>query len=113
MPYIQSGKLNVIAVTSANRSPLLPNVPTIGETFPGYDSDTWVGVFVPNGTPAPIISKINTAFNETLYDPGVKARLEKQGISIAAGSPQELDRIVSRDVSQFSQVVKEQGIKTE
>lgn len=113
MPYIQSGKLNVIAVTSANRSPLLPNVPTIGETFPGYDSDTWVGAFVPNGTPAPIISKINTAFNETLCDPGVKARLEKQGISIAAGSPQELDRIVSRDVSQFSQVVKEQGIKTE
>lgn len=113
MPYIQSGKLKVIAITSAKRSSLLPNVPTIAETYPGYDSDTWVGAFVPNGTPPSIIKKINTAFNAALADPDVKARLEKQGIAIAAGSPEELDRIVSRDVKQFTQVVKEQGIKTE
>lgn len=113
MPYIQSGKLKVIAITSAKRSSLLPNVPTIAETYPGYDSDTWVGAFVPNGTPQSIIKKINAAFNAALADPDVKARLEKQGIAIAAGSPEDLDRIVSRDVKQFTQVVKEQGIKTE
>lgn len=113
MPYIQSGKLKVIAITSAKRSSLLPNVPTIAETYPGYDSDTWVGAFVPNGTSQSIIKKINAAFSAALSDPDVKARLEKQGIAIAAGSPEDLDRIVSRDVKQFTQVVKEQGIKTE
>lgn len=113
MPYIQSGKLKVIAITSAKRSSLLPNVPTIAETYPGYDSDTWVGAFVPNGTSQSIIKKINAAFSAALADPDVKARLEKQGIAIAAGSPEDLDRIVSRDVKQFTQVVKEQGIKTE
>ena len=113
MSYIQSGKLKVIAITSAKRSSLLPNVPTIAETYPGYDSDTWVGAFVPNGTPQSIIKKINAAFSAALSDPDVKARLEKQGIAIAAGSPEDLDRIVSRDVKQFTQVVKEQGIKTE
>ncbi len=113
MPYIQSGKLKVIAITSAKRSSLLPNVPTIAETYPGYDSDTWVGAFVPNGTSQSIIKKINAAFSAALSDPDVKARLEKQGIAIAAGTPEDLDRIVSRDVKQFTQVVKEQGIKTE
>ena len=113
MPYIQSGKLKVIAITSAKRSSLLPNVPTIAETYPGYDSDTWVGAFVPNGTSQSIIKKINAAFSAAVADPDVKARLEKQGIAIAAGSPEDLDRIVSRDVKQFTQVVKEQGIKTE
>lgn len=105
--------MKVIAITSAKRSSLLPNVPTIAETYPGYDSDTWVGAFVPNGTSQSIIKKINAAFNAALADPDVKARLEKQGIAIAAGSPEDLDRIVSRDVKQFTQVVKEQGIKTE
>ena len=113
MPHIQSSKLKAIAITSKDRSPLLPNFQTIGETLQGYESDTWIGTFVPTGTPQPIIAKLHAATAAALTDPDVKARLDTQGVSIVAGSPAELDRRVSREIKLFTQVVKEQGIKAE
>ena len=106
-------KLKAIAITSKDRSPLLPNFQTIGETLQGYESDTWIGTFVPTGTPQPIIAKLHAATAAALTDPDVKARLDTQGVSIVAGSPAELDRRVSREIKLFTQVVKEQGIKAE
>lgn len=113
MPHIRSGKLKAIAITSKDRSPLLPNVPTIGETLRGYESDTWIGTFVPTGTPPQVIAKLHAATAAALSDPDVKARLDTQGVSIVAAPPAELDTRVAREIKLFTQVVKEQGIKPE
>lgn len=113
MPHIRSGKLKAIAVTSPQRSSLLPTVPTMAETVPGYESDTWIGMFVPAGTPAAVLAKLHAATAAALAEPEVKARLDTQGVSIVAGPPADLDRLVGREIKLFTNVVKEQGIKAE
>lgn len=113
MPHIRSGKLKAIAITSKDRSPLLPNVSTIGEALNGYESDTWIGTFVPAGTPQQIIAKLHAATAAALADSDVKVRLDTQGVSIVAAAPAELDRQVAREIKLFTQVVKEQNIKPE
>lgn len=114
LPHIRSGKLKAIAVTSTKRSPLLPDVPTIAESgYPGYESDTWIGTFVPRATPAEVVAKLHGATLAALKDPAVAARMESQAGQIIGGSPSELDALVSREIRQFSQVVREQGLKPE
>lgn len=113
MPHIRSGKLKAIGVTSKEHSPLLPNVPTIGETLTGYESDTWIGTFVPAGTPQQVIAKLHAATAAALADPEVKSRLDIQGVSITAAPPAELDRRVASEIKIFTKAVKEQGIKPE
>ena len=80
LPNIQSGKLKLIAVTNAERWPLLPNVPTIGETLPGFAADPWFGVFAPRGTPQPIIERLNTAINKLKDEEDVKRNFIGQGM---------------------------------
>lgn len=112
-PHLRSGKLKAIAITSRQRSPLLPNVRTIGETVSGYEADTWVGMFVPAGTPPSVIQKLHTATVAALADPAVKARLDTQGIRVVGGTGADLDRLVSQEIKLFTSVVREQGIKAE
>lgn len=113
LPHIRSGKLKAIAVTSRERSPLLPDVQTIAETVPGYESDTWIGTFVPHATPSEVVNKLHQATLAALADNEVKARMETQAGRAIGGSPVELDRLVAREIRQFTQVVREQGIKPE
>lgn len=113
MPHIRSGKLKALAVTSAARTPLLPNVPTIGETLPGYEADTWVGMFVPAATPAAVVARLHAATAAALADPDVRTRLDAQGITIVAGPPSKLDEQVAREIRLFTNVVREQSIKPE
>ena len=113
MQHIKAGRLKPIAITSRTRSTLLPAVGTIGEAFPGFESDTWVGMFVPAGTPAAVIARLHGAASAALAESDVRGRLEAQGLTIVAGPPADLDTLVSREIRMFSQVVKEQGIKAE
>ncbi len=114
LPHIKSGRLKAIAVTSAKRSTLIPDVATIAESgYPGYESDTWIGTFVPRATPTEIVARLHAATLTALKDPAVAARMENQAGLIIGGSPAELDALVSREVRQFSQVVREQGLKPE
>lgn len=113
MQHIKAGRLKPIAITSRTRSTLLPAVGTIGEAFPGFESDTWVGMFVPAGTPAAVIARLHGAAAAALAESDVRGRLEAQGLTIVAGPPADLDTLVSREIRMFSQVVKEQGIKAE
>ena len=101
-------------MTSTQRSPLIPDVATIAESgFPGYESDTWIGMFVPRATPADVVAKLHSATLTALKDPAVAARMESQAGQIIGGSPAELDALVSREIRQFTQVVREQGLKPE
>jgi tripartite-type tricarboxylate transporter receptor subunit TctC len=112
--HIKSGKLKAIAVTSTERSALLPDVQTIAQSgVAGYASDTWVGIFVPKKTPDAVVQKLHQATLAALADPAVKARVDSLAGSIIGGGPAELDALVTREIRQFTTVVKEQKIKPE
>ena len=114
LPHVKAGRLKAIAITSKERSKLIPDVATIAESgFPGYESDTWVGTFVPRATPDAVVAKLHAATLAALKDPAVAARMESQAGFVIGGSPAELDALVSREIKQFSQVVREQGLKPE
>ena len=114
LPHVKAGRLKAIAITSKERSKLIPDVATIAESgFPGYESDTWVGTFVPRATPDAVVAKLHAATLAALKDPAVAARMESQAGFIIGGSPAELDALVTREIRQFTQVVKEQGLKPE
>jgi tripartite-type tricarboxylate transporter receptor subunit TctC len=114
LPHIKSGKLKAIAVTSKQRSALIPEVATIAESgFPGYESDTWIGTFVPRATPNDVVARLHQATLAALKDPAVAARMESQAGTIIGGSPAELDALVANEIRQFTQVVREQGLKAE
>jgi tripartite-type tricarboxylate transporter receptor subunit TctC len=114
LPHIKSGKLKPIAITSSQRSPLLPNVPTIAESgFPGYDMDTWIGTFVPKATPDAVVKVIHEATLEALKSQAVREKIENQAGRVFTAGPVELDALVSKDIKALSKIVKERGIKPE
>ncbi len=114
LPHIRSGKLKAIAVTSPERSPLMPNVPTIAESgFPGYDMDTWIGMFVPRATPTAVVKLLHEATLEALKSPQVRERVESQAGRIIGGSPEQLDALVAEDIKRYTKIVRDFGIKAE
>lgn len=114
LPHIRAGKLKPLAVTSPERSPLMPNVPTIAESgFPGYDMDTWIGMFVPKATPTAIVRALHEATLEALKSPQVKERIESQAGRIIGGGPEQLDLLVAEDIKRYTKIVRDFGIKAE
>ena len=109
---VKAGKLRVIAVTSASRSPLLPDVPTVAETgLPGFDVTSWYGVFGPAALPAEIASRLNGEIAAMTVAPDVKERLAALGAEPAKMSPDELGRYVKNEVARWSKVVKDSGAR--
>jgi tripartite-type tricarboxylate transporter receptor subunit TctC len=114
LPHIKAGKLKAIAVTSPERSPVLPNVPTIAESgFPGYDMDTWIGMFVPRATPNAVVKILHEATLEALKSPLVRERIEQQAGRVIGGSPEQLDALVAEDIKRYTKIVREHNIKAE
>ena len=112
MPYVKSGRLRVIAVTSAQRSPLLPQAPTVAETgLPGYEVNSWYGVFAPPALPKEIIAKINADIVTVLALADVKERLAGLGAEPQPMTPDDFGKFVRDDIAKWSKVVKESGAK--
>jgi tripartite-type tricarboxylate transporter receptor subunit TctC len=112
MAHIKSGKLRALAVSSAKRSPALPEVPTTGEAgVKGADAPLWFGVWGPAGVPADIVGKINTDVRKALADPGVKEKLANLGNDAMDLSPQEFARFVRSEIEDYQRVVRAAGIK--
>lgn len=112
--HIKSGKLKALAITSTQRSPLLPDVPTIAESgVQNYESDTWVGMFLPKATPDAVVQKLYKATITALEDPNIKAKIEALSGRIIAGTPNILDALVSKEIKEFTKVVRDQKIKPE
>ncbi|MCY1296375.1 hypothetical protein D9M70_457610 [compost metagenome] len=87
LPHVKDGKLKALAVTSAKRSPLAPEIPTASESgLPGFESDTWFGIYGPRGMPADIVNRLNAEFNKAIQSPEVKERLGKLGAEPVPGS---------------------------
>ena len=111
--YIRSGKLRALAVTTATRSEMLPDVPTIGEFVPGYEASTWYGVGAPKATPAEIIDKLNKEINAGLADPNIKARIADVGGTVLALSPADFGNFIADETEKWGNVIRALNIKAE
>jgi tripartite-type tricarboxylate transporter receptor subunit TctC len=114
VPHVQSGKLKAIAVTSAGRSPLLPEVPTVSEAgLPGFEVTSWYGVFGPAGLPADIVVKLNSEIGSAVTAPDVKERLAALGAEPSVKAPDQFGRYVRQEITKWAKVVKDSGAKAE
>jgi tripartite-type tricarboxylate transporter receptor subunit TctC len=111
MEYIKSGKLRALAVTTATRSPNLPDVPGLSETLPGYEASTWYGIGAPKSTPPAIVERLNRAVTVSLADARLAARLADLGGTILGGSPADFAKLISDDTAKWGQVVLATNIK--
>jgi tripartite-type tricarboxylate transporter receptor subunit TctC len=111
--YIRAGKLRALAVTTAMRSEVLPDVPTVAEFMPGYEASTWAGVGVPKDTPAEIVDKLNKEVNAALDDPKMKARLADLGGVALPGSPTEFEKLIADETEKWGKVIRAANIKPE
>jgi tripartite-type tricarboxylate transporter receptor subunit TctC len=112
-PYIQSGRLRALGVTSPRRHPSLPEVPAIAETVPNYESRSWIGVLVPVGTPRDIVNRINTVVVKVVNTPEVRQALIAQGTDPETNTPEEFAKYIREEVARAAKVVKAAGIKPE
>ncbi|SDP71290.1 Tripartite-type tricarboxylate transporter, receptor component TctC [Ralstonia sp. 25mfcol4.1] len=113
LPHVKAGKLKLLAVTEAKRSPLLPNVPTVGETIPGYELSVWYGAFGPKNMPPALVARLNTEINRVMSLPEVKAKMDAIGVETATSTPQEFGKILRRDADRYGKLIKDLGIHGE
>jgi tripartite-type tricarboxylate transporter receptor subunit TctC len=112
LPQVKAGRLRALAVSSAKRIPALPDVPTFAEAgFPGVEDYTWVGVFLPAGTPGPIVQKLNAAVNRAIESPDVRERLAANAFDPVGGSPQQSAEYVKAEIAKWAKVVRDTGAK--
>ncbi len=112
LPHIKAGKLRAIAVTSARRSPAMPELPTIAEAgLPGYEAASWFGLLAPAGTPREIVTKLNHTIVESLKTPEMKERLSSQGAEPVGDSPEEFAAYIRSEIAKWAKVVKASGAK--
>src|SRR5262245_25594752 len=111
--HIKAGKLRALAVTTATRSPELPDVPTVAETVPGYEASAWFGMGAPKGTPPDIINRLNQAINTALADPNIQARLRDLGGAPMAGTPADFGKVIADETDKWAKVVKAVGVKVD
>ncbi|BAL96322.1 tripartite tricarboxylate transporter substrate binding protein [Rubrivivax gelatinosus] len=114
MPHIQSGRLRPIAITSPQRSPLLPDVPTFIESgYADFDVQSWFGLAAPAGTPAAIVTKLNAELAKVLALPEVKKRLAEMGATPAGGSPADMRKFAAAEIKRWNAVVKASGARAD
>jgi tripartite-type tricarboxylate transporter receptor subunit TctC len=113
IPHVRSGRVRAIAVTTAKRAGVLPDVPTIGETVPGYVMSTWYGAVAPAKTPSEIVVRLNQEIIKALQLPDVKERLSSLGAEIVGSSIEDTAKIFKTDLEKFTRVAREANIRTE
>ncbi|MFJ1256891.1 Bug family tripartite tricarboxylate transporter substrate binding protein [Cupriavidus sp. CuC1] len=114
LPYVKAGKLRALAVTSAQRNALFPDVPTVAESgYPGFSAVSWVGLSAPKGTPKPIVDKLEAEMMKAFRQPDVRTKLEANGFVVVASSSQDYARFVQSETVRWGKVIKEAGIKPE
>jgi tripartite-type tricarboxylate transporter receptor subunit TctC len=113
LPHIQSGRIRVLGVASLERSPALPDVPTVAEVVPGFEAIAWVGIFAPANVPADVVSKIQSEVRRIVQAPEATQRLRDLGATAVGNTPAEFSAFVPRDTAKWKKLVQEAGIKAE
>jgi tripartite-type tricarboxylate transporter receptor subunit TctC len=113
LPHVKEGRLRALGMTSLKRSPLLPDLPAISETIPGFESVTWFGVYGPRGLPSELVQRVNTALNQALQDADVKDRLSRLGIEPVGGTPQQFAAMLEKDRARWKKIITERRITPE
>jgi tripartite-type tricarboxylate transporter receptor subunit TctC len=111
--YVRTGKLRALAVTTATRAQVLPDVPTVADSLPGYEASQWYGVGAPRQTPAEIVDKLNAEINAALADPAMKARFADIGGEALPGSPADFGKLIAAETEKWGKVVRAANIKPE
>ena len=111
-PQIQAGKLRALAVTSAKRFPLLPDLPTIAESgYPGFEALAWNGVLVPAATPRPIVQRLNAEINAILKEPDVVQKMHASGFDLVGGTPEDFGALIKGESEKWAPVIRKAGVK--
>lgn len=113
LPHVRSGKLRALGISGPKRSPLVPNVPPIAETLPGYEAGYWNALYAPANTPQPVVQRITELFHRALAAPGVKQVVEQSGQEIATSSPEELGRFQVAELDRWGRIIRTAGIEKE
>ena len=111
--HIKGGKIRALGVTSQEREPSMPDLPTVGETVPGYEATAWFGIGMPKGTPKDIIDKVNAEVNRALADPKMKERLAELGGKPIPGTPADFGKTIAAETAKWEKVVNSSGAKVE
>jgi len=111
--HIRSGRIRALAVTSAQREPSMPDLPTVAETVPGYEATAWFGIGMPKGTPREIVDKVNAEVNRALADPKMRERLAELGGRPMPGSPEDFGKVIAAETDKWAKVVITSGAKAE
>jgi tripartite-type tricarboxylate transporter receptor subunit TctC len=111
--YIRAGKIRPLAVTSAERVALFPDLPTVADFVPGYEASAWYGLGAPKGTPPEIVEKLNREVNAILADPAAKTKLAALGASLLPGTPADFGKLVADETAKWGKVIRFAGIKAE
>ena len=111
--HVKAGKLRALAVTTAERSEILPEVPTVSEFLPGFEASNWFGVAAPRNTPPEIIDQLNEEINVALAEPDIKARLADLGAASLTGSPADFGRFIAAEAEKWAKVIRAANIKAE
>ncbi|CAG9178178.1 tripartite tricarboxylate transporter substrate binding protein [Cupriavidus respiraculi] len=114
LPHVKDGKLKALAVTSAKRSPLAPEIPTASESgLPGFESDTWFGIYGPKNMAPDVVARLNAEFNKAIQAPDVKERLGKLGAEPVGGTPAQFAAMVKKDSARWGKLIKDRKITAE
>ncbi|MET0544401.1 MAG: tripartite tricarboxylate transporter substrate binding protein [Variovorax sp.] len=113
LPFVRDGRLRALAVTSLKRSPLAPDLPTVADTLPGFESNTWFGLYGPKGLPPELVARVNAAANQALADPEVKEKLSRLGIEPVISTPPQQAAMVAADAAKWKKIVIDRKITNE
>jgi tripartite-type tricarboxylate transporter receptor subunit TctC len=110
LPHVREGRLRGLGITSLKPSPLLPDLPPISATVPGFESVTWFGIFGPKGLPPELVARVNTALNQALQEPEVKDRLARLGVEPVGGTPQQFATMLAGDRAKWRKIITERKL---
>jgi tripartite-type tricarboxylate transporter receptor subunit TctC len=110
VPHIKSGKVKGIAVGSRQRMPQIPEVPTLAETFPGFEVTSWFGVLAPAGTPKDILARVHRDFASTLQAPEIRDKLTEMGFQVVASTPEEFQRWVRAESDKLGKLIRDNAL---
>jgi tripartite-type tricarboxylate transporter receptor subunit TctC len=113
LPYVRDGRLRALGVAGLKRAEVLPDVPTLAESMPGFEASAWQGVLVPAQTPADIIGRLNSEINKALQQPEVRQKLSAQGADIHGGTPAQYGAYIRKEWPRWAQAVKDSGAKAD